>query len=93
MLMRFLWQENWSGLPFPPLEDHDLSELFTVTRLLWVALQGKTHSFTRSRKPRGHQKAVIHGKPRQRVKKQRYHFADEGPSSQSYGFARSHVWM
>ena len=27
------------------------------------------------------------------LKKQRYHFADKGPSSQSYGFSSSHVWM
>ena len=26
-------------------------------------------------------------------KKQRHHFADEGPISQSYGFSSSHVWM
>jgi len=32
-------------------------------------------------------------KPRQCVKKQRYHFANKGPSSQSYGFSSSHVWM
>ena len=25
--------------------------------------------------------------------KQRYHFADKGPSSQGYGFSSSHVWM
>ena len=31
--------------------------------------------------------------PRQHIKKQRYYFADKGPSSQSYGFSRSHVWM
>ena len=24
---------------------------------------------------------------------QRHHFADKGPSSQSYGFSSSHVWM
>ena len=29
----------------------------------------------------------------QNIKKQRYHFADKGPSSQSYGFSSSHVWM
>ena len=29
-------------------------------------------------------------KPRQCVKKQRYHSADKGPSSQSYGFSSSH---
>ena len=32
-------------------------------------------------------------KPRQHIKKQRHHFADKGPSSQSYGFSCSQVWM
>ena len=27
------------------------------------------------------------------VKNQRYHFTNKGPSSQSYGFSRSHVWL
>ena len=27
------------------------------------------------------------------IKKQRHHFADKGPYSQSYGFSSSHVWM
>ena len=27
------------------------------------------------------------------LKRQRNHFADKGPSSQSYGFSSSHVWM
>ena len=30
---------------------------------------------------------------RQYVKKQRHFFADKGPSSRSYGFSSSHVWM
>ena len=30
---------------------------------------------------------------RQHIKKQRYHFAKKDPSSQSYGFASSNVWM
>ena len=34
-----------------------------------------------------------YGQPRQHIKKQRYYFADKGPSSQSYGFPSSHVWM
>ena len=33
------------------------------------------------------------GKPRQLIKKQRYHFANKGPSSQGYGLSSSHVWM
>ena len=32
-------------------------------------------------------------KPRQHIKKQRHYFADKGPSSQSYVFSSSHVWM
>ena len=32
-------------------------------------------------------------KSRQHIKKQRRYFADKGPSSQSYGFPSSHVWM
>ena len=32
-------------------------------------------------------------KPRQCIKKQRHHFADKGPSSQSYDSPSSHVWM
>ena len=32
-------------------------------------------------------------KPRQRIKKQRHHFANKGLSSQSYGFSSSHAWM
>ena len=31
--------------------------------------------------------------PRQHIKKQRHYFADKGPSSQSYGFSSSYIWM
>ena len=31
--------------------------------------------------------------PRQHIKKQRHYFVNKGPSSQGYGFSRSHVWM
>ena len=27
------------------------------------------------------------------LKKQRHYFVNKGPSSQSYGFSRSHVWV
>ena len=30
---------------------------------------------------------------RHHIKKQRHYFANKGPSSQSYGFSSSHVWM
>ena len=32
-------------------------------------------------------------KPREYIKKQRHHFADKSPYSQSNGFSSSHVWM
>ena len=38
----------------------------------------------------------LHGKAsllKQHIKKQRHPFANKGPSSQSYGFSSSHVWM
>ena len=31
--------------------------------------------------------------PREHIKKQRDYFANKGPSSQSYAFSSSHVWM
>ena len=31
--------------------------------------------------------------PREQIKKQRHYFANKGPSSQTYGFSSSHVWM
>ena len=31
--------------------------------------------------------------PRQHIKKQRHYFVNKGPSSQSYGFSSSHVWI
>ena len=35
----------------------------------------------------------IHITYRQHIKKQRHYLADKGPSSQSYDFSSSHVWM
>ena len=39
------------------------------------------------------EKEKIYNKPRQHIKKQRHYFAHKGPSSQSYSFSSSHVWM
>ena len=58
--MGFSRQEYWSGLPFPPLVDHILSERFTMTHPSWVALHGMAHSFVELHKPLRHYKAVIH---------------------------------
>ena len=37
--------------------------------------------------------AFSNHQPRQHIKKQRHYFTNKGPSSQSYGFSSSHVWM
>ena len=34
-----------------------------------------------------------YGQPRQHIEKQRHYFADKGPSSQSYSFSSSRVWL
>ena len=36
---------------------------------------------------------LLERKARQHIKKQGHYFANKGPSSQSYGFFSSHVWM
>ena len=60
LFLGFSRQEYWSGLPFPPPADHNLSELFTMTCPSWVALHGMVHSFIELHKPLRHDKAVIH---------------------------------
>ena len=44
-------------------------------------------------KERKKERKKSYDQPRQHIKKQRYYFANKGPSSQSYGFSSSHVWM
>ena len=50
----------WSGLPVSPPVDHILSELSTVTRPSWLALNGGAHSFIDLCKPLFHDNAVIY---------------------------------
>ena len=54
LFMGFSRQEHWSGLPFPSPVDHIFSELSTMTRPSWVALQSMAHSFIEL------DKAVVH---------------------------------
>ena len=44
LLMGFSRQEYWSGLPFPSPVDHVLSEVSSMTRPSWVALDDMAHS-------------------------------------------------
>ena len=43
--MGFSRQECRNDLPLPSPVDHILSELFTMTRPSWVALNGMAHTF------------------------------------------------
>ena len=43
--------------------------------------------------PCGEKTKKSYDKPRQHIKKLRDHFANKGPSSQSYGFSSRHAWM
>ena len=36
---------------------------------------------------------ISYDQPREHPEKQRHYFADKGPSSQSYGFSSSHIWV
>ena len=58
--MGFSRQEYWSGLPFSPPVDHNLSELYSMTCLSPVALHSMTHIFIELRRPLHHDKAVIY---------------------------------
>ena len=46
LFMGFSGQEYWSGLSFPSLVEHILSDLSTMTHLSWMALHGMAHIFT-----------------------------------------------
>ena len=70
---------------------HDWSDLAAV---LLYYIHGQV-----TPQPEGHQwpsnvcKISCFLKPRHSIKKQRHHFANKDPYSQSYGFPSSHVWM
>ena len=57
----------------------------------WAAVHGVAKSRTRLSDFTPWKKS--YDSPRQRIKKQRHNFANKGPSSQSYRFSSSHVWM
>ena len=74
----FSQQEYWIELPFPSLGDLPNPGIEPRSPTL--------HADTLLFEPPGMP-------PRQHIKKQRYYFANKGPSSQSYGFSSGHVWM
>ena len=68
--------------------DMSLSELreLVMDREAWrAAIHGVAKSRTRL--------SDLTSQPREHIKKQRHYFTNKGPSSQSYGFFSSYVWM
>ena len=70
----------------------DTKETVETVRLSWTAESLKMVTVTMKLKDAAPWKEN-YDQPRQHIKKQRHYFADKGPSSQSYGFSSSHVWM
>ena len=68
--------------------DGDCSHEIKRHLLLWKKPLIKINKFKLKK-----EKKKSYDKPRQCIKKQRHHFANKGPSSQSYGFSSSHVWL
>ena len=68
---------KWAAYPF----FRGSSQPRNRTRVSWIAGRFFTNW------------AMSEAQPTQHINKQRHYFSDKGPSSQSYGFSSSHVWM
>ena len=79
----FSRQEHWSGLPFPP-------PMHESEKWKWSRSVVSNSSWPPDSSLPG---SSIHRISRQHIKKQRHYFANKGPSSQSYGFYNTHVWV
>ena len=75
LFMKFLQQEYWSVLLFPPPVGHVLSELFIMTGLSWVTLHGLADSFTELCKPLHHDKTMIYEGGREEPKTEKLYTA------------------
>ena len=79
--MGFSGQEYWSGLWF--LSPGRSSWLRNQTQVSCTAGSLSTNWAMRE----------AHDQPREHIKKQRHYVAKKCPTSHSYGFSSSHVWM
>ena len=90
----FSRQEHWSGLPFPSPMHKSESEVAQSCPTLSDPMDcspgsgSPVHAVFQARVLKWGAIAFW-----QCIKKQRHHFADKGPSSQSYGFSSSHLWI
>ena len=64
----------------------------TVTDFIWEAIKS-LQMVTAAIRLKDTFWKKSYDQPRQHIKKQRHYFANNGPSSQGYGFSDGHVWM
>ena len=64
----------------------------TVTNFVWEVPKS-LQMVTAAMKLKDTPWKKIYDQSRKHIKKQRHHFTNQGPSSQSYGFSCGHVWM
>ena len=83
-----LYRRQWSR-PSPPQK----KEMQKGKMVAWQGLQ--IAEKRREAKGKGEKERYSHlnDQPRQDIKNQSHYFTDKGPSSQSYGFSSSYVWM
>ena len=86
-----------------PLKGHAFNRIFVLNYLLIFGFPvssvgkestcnaGDSGSIPRLGRSAG--EGIGYHQPREHIKKQRHYFANKDPSSQSYGFSSSHVWM
>ena len=79
---------HYQGQDRPLLPEHECQH---ETHKHWEVISCRMYSTPFTCSNSGAPKKESYDQPRQRVKKQRGHFADEDPYSQSYGFPSSHV--
>ena len=72
----------------------DEETMETVTDFIWGGAPKSLHMVTAAMKLKDACSwKKSYDQSSQYTKKQRHYFANKGPSSQSYGFSRGHVWM
>ena len=69
----------------------DGGKVETVTDFIFLGSKTTVNGKHRNKIKRHLLQNKNYDKPRQYIKKQRHHFAEKGPYSQSYGFSSSHV--
>ena len=91
------WSKYWSfSFNVSPSNEHSGLISFRMDWLNLLAIQGTLKNLLQHHSSKAsilQCSAFFTVQPIQHIKKQRHYFANKCPSSQSYGFSSSHVWM